>query len=166
MQNENINTPSKIIFLDIDGVVCLYPKWQTDWCGNQNTSFSNECCENLKAVLDATGAKIVVTSSWRLFPKRFVDMRVQFESSGLPNTNEYIIGRTKDFRTQPGIKGHIQMRWLEIQDYLSTAKVDNYIIIDDFDLGKYDKEHFVKTNMHRGLTGALADACISKLGRK
>ena len=47
---------SKIIFLDFDGVITtLKSKWTID----------NEKVELVKQICDATGAKIVISSSWR-----------------------------------------------------------------------------------------------------
>jgi hypothetical protein len=156
----------KVLFLDIDGVLCLYPEWQTEWCGNQNASLSNCCCENLKRILDATGAKIVLTSSWRLHHKNIVDLYVQFESSSSGLTKEDIIGQTEDFRKRDEVKGHVQMRWWEINDYIEKNGITDYIIIDDFNLERYDKEHFIKTKRHIGLTAELAAVAIRLLGGK
>lgn len=43
-----------IIFLDIDGVVCL---------GREK--IDKKCLQNLKSIIDATSTRIVLTSSWR-----------------------------------------------------------------------------------------------------
>lgn len=48
---------NKIIFLDIDGCVNI-PK-------NFYESFDLDCLENLRRIIKETGAKIVVSSSWR-----------------------------------------------------------------------------------------------------
>ena len=49
---------SKIIFLDFDGVITtLKSKWTID----------NEKVELVKQICDATGAKIVISSSWRRY---------------------------------------------------------------------------------------------------
>jgi hypothetical protein len=42
-----------IIFLDIDGVICL------------GREIDQECLKNLKAIVDVTSARIVLSSSWR-----------------------------------------------------------------------------------------------------
>jgi len=47
--------PSKIIFLDTDGVFNIPPYLK----------FDKRCLENLQTIIDKTGAKIVVSSSWR-----------------------------------------------------------------------------------------------------
>ena len=47
---------NKIIFLDFDGVITTYAsKWEID----------NEKCLLVKKICDETGAKIVISSSWR-----------------------------------------------------------------------------------------------------
>lgn len=48
---------NKIIFLDVDGVICI-PK-------NRYESFDLECLDNLRKIIIETKAKIVVSSSWR-----------------------------------------------------------------------------------------------------
>lgn len=49
--------PDKIIFLDVDGVINI-PK-------NKYAYFDDQCMCNLQNIIDNTGAKIVVSSSWR-----------------------------------------------------------------------------------------------------
>lgn len=49
--------PDKIIFLDIDGVL--------NTSRHRYMKFDEEAMKNLEDILDATGAKIVVSSSWR-----------------------------------------------------------------------------------------------------
>ena len=153
---------NKVVFLDIDGVVCLYPEWQQNWEGNQNDRLDEYCCKNLKAVLDVTDAKIVITSSWRLTKMYLSDLYNQFERFGI--TNDYIVGQTADLRrSDNNIKSHNQLRWVEIEDYVDKHSVEKYIILDDFNLEEYDKERFVRTKMHSGLTAHLKDVCINKL---
>lgn len=45
----------KVIFLDFDGVITIPHKWD----------INTERLKNLKKIIDATGAKIVISSSWR-----------------------------------------------------------------------------------------------------
>jgi len=47
------NSPNKIIFLDIDGVINIPPY----------RIFDKVCMNNLSSIIDATNAKIVVSSS-------------------------------------------------------------------------------------------------------
>ena len=46
----------KVIFLDFDGVITIPPKWY----------LQAGLIKNVKKIVDATGAKIVVSSSWRM----------------------------------------------------------------------------------------------------
>ena len=52
----------KVIFLDIDVVLNIIPKSYDQFGG----TFHDEFVENLKSIIDQTGAKIVVSSTWRL----------------------------------------------------------------------------------------------------
>jgi hypothetical protein len=45
---------TNIIFLDLDGVL-----------NNRQINFDFNCCQNLRKIVDATKAKIVLSSSWR-----------------------------------------------------------------------------------------------------
>jgi hypothetical protein len=147
----------KIIFLDIDGVLCLYWGSQTDWRQNQNKVFNEHCCKNLKEVLDTTGAKIVLISSWRLFEEHLENCYRQLEKHGI--SKNYIVGCTADLSSQ-GIEGHLELRRREIEDYTKKHGITNYVILDDFAI---DDCRLVKTNMHYGLTETQKTDCIAKL---
>jgi len=59
----------KLIFLDVDGVLCLIGR---DEKTNKLKSFvSGEAVENLKRIVDETHARIVLSSSWRFFENSF-----------------------------------------------------------------------------------------------
>jgi hypothetical protein len=44
---------TKIVFLDMDGVICL------------RSGIEVECLKNLKKIVEQTQARIVISSSWR-----------------------------------------------------------------------------------------------------
>ena len=44
---------TKVIFLDMDGVICL------------RSGIEIECLKNLKKIVEQTQARIVISSSWR-----------------------------------------------------------------------------------------------------
>lgn len=48
---------NKILFLDIDGVICL------DTSGHE---WDSVCVEYLRKVLDQTHSKLVITSTWKI----------------------------------------------------------------------------------------------------
>ena len=68
----------KAIFLDIDGVVCLH---KTN-CDDEEV-FDADCCRRLKEIMRQTGSKLVLSSTWRLFPESIRDMLRQFKPFGI-----------------------------------------------------------------------------------
>lgn len=80
----------KVIFLDIDGVVCLH-KDKKNW-DNDEEVFDEDCCKRLKEIVSATGCKLVLSSSWRLFPESIRSMFRQLKPFGI--TRENFLGRT------------------------------------------------------------------------
>lgn len=63
---------NKIIFLDVDGVINIPPYLR----------FDEKCIDNLRKIVKATGAKIVVSSSWRCGNMDL--MKEAFDESGFP----------------------------------------------------------------------------------
>ena len=60
----------KIIFLDIDGVLCTAKSvglLKTNIDGRLAKQFDPDCVVRLNHITDATGAQIVISSSWRLY---------------------------------------------------------------------------------------------------
>ena len=161
MKNSYKNRFEKIIFLDIDGVLVLYPGSQSHAANNTNKVFSKCAMENLKKIIDKTNAAIVMSSSWRLFREYAGIYRNELAKYGIDTAR--IVGCTinmagdcKDIIADP-----VLLRSHEIKDYVERHELKNYIILDDFDLD--DKEHLIKTNMHFGLTDELAELAIESL---
>lgn len=139
----------KVIFCDVDGVL-----------NNTRTSarspggyvgVSEELIRNLKKIVDATGARIVLSSDWRLVrkdPIRGKDYR-------------YLV-RKLLFAGHLKISGHTDdiswsRRGREIRKYLDDhPEVTGFVVLDDIpftDFGKYNLlEHFVNTDNDEGLT--------------
>lgn len=135
----------KYLFLDIDGVlnhedwyvnkVKAYKKIHVHWWED---CFDPECVKRLNQILDETGARLVVSSSWRLD----MDLPMYFEHFGI----------TKDFDITPSLtyedkNGNVNWpdRGEEIDAFLKDHPCDNYVIIDDDKDFTEDqlKNHFV-----------------------
>ena len=57
----------KVLFLDIDGVICLHEKGVVNWGEDEaDDKFDENCCKRLKQIIDATDCKLVLSSYWRL----------------------------------------------------------------------------------------------------
>ena len=144
----------KVIFLDFDGVITIPPKWY----------LQANLIKNVKKIVDATEAKIIVSSSWRM--------------DTVEETVDTIIGRTKRCprnkmlywlidniydvtHTYKGLRGQEIKDWLDEHD-----DVDNYVIIDD-DNDFYDEQlyHFVQTNYEDGLTEVETKRAIKVLNK-
>jgi hypothetical protein len=158
----------KIIFLDIDGVLncerayvngyCKYVEWTwPDGTKDHHQSFAPWCKEYLNELIELTGAKIVISSTWRHSGIDF--MRKVWEIEGMKGE---IIGITPNFRGD--INGYNIPRGCEIdyylekelnfshinwdrniqKEYIEKTGVENYIIIDDdSDMLYGQRNHFV-----------------------
>jgi len=132
-----------VLFLDVDGVLSLYRN-------NSTFGLSKPCIKQLKRIIEETGAKIVVSSTWRLLPRTLDILKRKLKYRGL-----YIY----DVTPVSGIRGK------EIEEWLDThSDIDNYVILDD-DTDMLDSQlsHFVKTSMLDGLTEEKATQAINIL---
>jgi hypothetical protein len=95
----------------------------------------------LKAILDATGAKLVISSLWK---ERYMESLVAYlEDHGIPE--DRIIGRT------PSMQGGA-FRQREIQAWLAAhSEVTSFVILDDSLVWNTKDPRFVMTNFRHGL---------------
>lgn len=104
----------KIIFLDIDGVLNLYREEHDKYGQLFHDNFVN----NLKHIIDETGAKIVLSSTWRL--SGFKTNKNMWLDRKLPGE---LVDVTPIF--------HNKIRGEEIKHWLVNNQVNSYVIIDD-----------------------------------
>lgn len=139
----------KIIFLDFDGVITIPPHW----------NLNLDKIKNLKKIVDATNAKIVVSSSWRAMDVETTKSRI------LVNNNNKILNWFKDniYDITPiaGYRGEEIQRWIDSHD------IENYVIIDD-DTDMLDSQimNFVQTNYEFGLTEQQVNLAIKVLNKE
>ncbi len=94
-------------------------------------------------------ASIVISSSWRLHYGKDDFIRI-FDSKGWSNAP--VIDLTKDLRSEGKCRGD------EVQLWLDTHSVDDYVIIDDMNDFHLDQNLF-KTNFNYGFT----KKCVQKV---
>ena len=124
----------KIIFLDIDGVLRTY-KSDLEWSRKinepvyhgTNRLFSKELVDNLNEVIYLTGAKIVITSNWRIYLS-LEELQKIFRDRGVIGE---VIGKTGLGHLKPGSRIPLGNRGLEISDWLDRNPIRKYVIIDD-----------------------------------
>lgn len=155
----------KIIFLDIDGVLncesayrngeCQYQEWV--WEDGRIDHYQKFCTrskELLNKLIDETGAKIVISSTWRQSGIEFMKKVWKMEKM-----SGEIIGITPSLRSDKlriprGMEiefylnemnfFHVNWSKKEQQKIIDESGVENYIIIDDdSDMLYNQRNHFV-----------------------
>jgi len=152
----------KIIFLDVDGVLnhSKTPEWEN---ATSNDVLDIECVVELDRIITFTGAKIVVSSSWRLNPDKCKRL------TSYPITN--IIGSTP----YPNPLCDRDERKDEILTWLATIWPFTYgwngeiithiaVLDDDIDADLGDGSFFKTSFEGGGLTKEIADRVITHLG--
>ncbi|MCQ2204375.1 MAG: HAD domain-containing protein [Bacteroidales bacterium] len=167
---------SKIIFLDFDGVLNTedyqHELLEADKPREDNYGrlFSPVAMDNLYRIVRATGAKIVVISSWKGI-YGLDGLRQMWKERGYMGeindvtrngvSDEWLLNAdlsTLDNFNIPHPKS------LEISDYLKTHRISNYAIIDDEPIASDEqKSHLFLSNPQTGLTMAMADNVIAYL---
>ena len=150
---------NKILFLDFDGVLNtehyqgLLQYQGKLWQDEYGAFFDPKAVKQLKRIIDATDADIVVESSWKYLG--LDAMKELWEVRNLPGT---IIDIT------PSLLG--KNKGVEIASWLSKyAKQDlRYVIIDDeYVILDSQVVHFILTNSYEGITEEQANRAISML---
>ena len=154
----------KLIFLDFDGVlnnqlwyVATRGKRVDESTGKRIVDdIDPKSIEYLNVLVNETGAKVVVSSTWRL-------SRVVKELQEILDRNGFqgeVIGKTEDLRVAGSnyvLRGNEIYHWLNKHTPESLGyDAINYIILDDdSDMLLWQKDHFFQTDPYCGLTPNL-----------
>lgn len=184
----------KIIFLDIDGVL-NHQKWYKTRMDLKNGTdskewsdsypfyeFDPESIKHLNKIVDLTGAKVVVSSTWRIgrrisdlqeildrvgFVGEVIDTTPSFFAKGSDNEGgkiSYTVPRGCEIDWWLENRGNfMRINWsMERQlERLNEGLVKNYVILDDdSDMLYSQREHFIQTSSMDGLTEELASKAI------
>lgn len=165
----------KIVFLDIDGVLVVGddPACFKDMAlidGEHLNHFHGSCVHALNHLTNTTGAKIVISSTWRGSHK-FATLKKHFQAEGV--TGE-IIDKTPILRDRE----HMSVfRGIEIQCWLSRfdhEDIESFVILDDDSDMCHLINRLVKTKFRdwdrngteTGFTMEHAEKAIQLLGEK
>ena len=169
---------NKILFLDFDGVLntehyqCLLQYQGKPWQDEHGAFFDPNAVKQLKRIIDATDADIVVESSWkylgldamkelwtvRNLPGKIIDITPSSVS------DNHLLSIDLDY---PNLEMQ-RCKGIEIASWLSKyAKQDiRYVIIDDeYVILDSQLSHFILTNPYEGITEEQADRAISMLNK-
>jgi len=134
----------KIIFLDIDGVLNVIGMH----CGPRDefgSQFHTHLVDNLRYIIEQTGASIVISSSWRM--SGLGQMKLMWEMRDLPGevieTTPWageVVNAGGPFHSETMCRGEEIQYWLD-----RTSNVRYVIIDDDNDMLEIQKSNFVRT---------------------
>jgi len=161
----------KYIFLDIDGVLNVYCEGRDEY----GCTFHSHLVDNLRYIIENTGAKIIITSSWRV--DGLIEMQRMWKYRDLPgeviditpNEIDVVERGTCEFYDLVD-RGH------EIQQYIDDNNIKYYCIIDDDnDVLDTQRDNFVRTSNNQdhpdcvdigyGLTKKCAEKAIQILNK-
>ncbi len=147
----------KILFLDVDGVLNnddwaweMYKKYKVE-VYREDILYQPSLCE-LRRIINATGAKIVVSSSWRKIEHAYKDLLMWLKMYGMEvlDVTPYV----------GGIRGDDIEAWFKRN---KDKQIESYAILDDdSDMGEH-YGHLIQTFYMEGLTTEIADECIKML---
>ena len=146
----------KIIFLDIDGVIN-----REDITGKRlsDNIIEDDKLKIIKYITEKTGAKVVLTSSWRMHLKgdklKYDDIGIYINGC-FYNNHIDIIDTTDDLGFMFSRNDEINL-WLE-----KHSDIKSYVIIDDY-CYNFKKNKFVKINGKTGITNYDAQKAIKIL---
>lgn len=140
----------KVVFLDFDGVMTKPQNILST--KHEGLEFDKEAVKKVKHLLDSTGAKIVVSSSWRE-GKKDADMVKILKVYGL---DSYYLGKLPDtyFDEFPD-------KELDFITYVgNNPEISDFVIIDDFIIFEYQAKQ-IATELREGLM-AIPDKVINQ----
>lgn len=138
----------KVIFLDIDGVMIT--------AHSTMGRFDPACVENLRQILDQTGASIVISSTYRRLG--LVTLKKLFAKNGI---TDRLIGLTPTISY--GTRGEEINQYLEEASLDPSTSIESFVIIDDHDNMGELSPHLVQTNGTVGLDATTRDTVIQHL---
>lgn len=157
--------PNVVIFLDIDGVMNTKSSRKlkfSDATGGLvlNDLPPKELCDNLQSLVRSTGCQIVLSSTWRLEPRKVAELEPLFAEYGLA-----ISGSTPDLeKACKGDRVDEIMLWLQEADGDAPSA---WVAIDDLDLLKMNtrlsEANFVRTSDLQGLSKEKVAEALEKL---
>jgi len=147
----------KIIFLDFDGVICN-PRHLIAM-GDRSSSLIDPAAGGLvKKLALTTGAKIVVSSTWRYGRSR--DWIGDVLSAVVPEFGQLLFSHEHYWKT-PDVYTNRQLeirKWIDWYESAHDEMLEAYVILDDDRLHPpgYDKDedlytHYVKTDQYDGM---------------
>lgn len=161
----------KVIFLDIDGVLNSFEKHadltmpHNAWNPETMNAFGiklevfDEQIERVNRITAETGAKLVLSSSWRIgYLADWADVVIHLHNSGLKG---FIVGRTPH-RDDLNTRGQEIVAWFK--DHPSE-KIESFIILDDDNRMDPVMNRLVQTDHQVGIQDNDVEKAIAMLNQ-
>lgn len=152
----------KIIFLDIDGVLCT-PRSHLAYSVNKNSEWKKwdpTSAALIARVCQETGAKLVISSTWRL-PHHRSEL---FESLVEYGLTKYVFGDLSDDKSGWLTPDCIlESRGYEIRQWVERFKPSTYLIVDD-NLDFDSDQNYLITDASEGFGAKDYRYCLKFLG--
>jgi len=160
----------RIVFLDIDGVLnheAFYRKRQEEGIHIYPTyplsEFDPESVSRLNYILEQTGAKVVMSSSWR-HGRTIQELQNILEKVGFKGE---LIDKTPSFKHDDCVRGNEIEKWIDDHRELLGADKFRYceyvILDDDCDMLYTQKDNFIHVDRYVGITMQTAIRAINIL---
>lgn len=156
----------KLVFLDVDGVLNSGNFFSSgrrvkshDY--DPKNQLDPEAVELLNEIIEATGAKIVISSVWR-YNHKPIELR---EILGAFGFKGQIIGSTPR-STESKARGKEIDAWLTESGYSRRDPVEKFVILDDDEDMEPHMSRLVRTTWQRGLERSHVERVIEMLGRR
>lgn len=156
-------TPSRgrsdrVVMTDVDGVL-------NDEAGHRSGAdlpLSSEALANLRDLVGRSGARVVVTSTWRTSPESMARLRaagVLDDAHGDPTTPDLVSVLPSGLMLSMGTRGDEIDLWLD-----RHPEVRSWVVLDDAGEGfGRHASRLVRTRMETGLTRSDVDAALAIL---
>lgn len=164
---------TKFIFLDVDGVLNSQP-----YCERTGGELNSESVGRLKEIVDATGARIVLSSTWKQIWDAQEKCAKDMKNRLLHALEEYrlsIYSLTPNLPT--GFRPEEIKEFLENYQYAHPKEIITWISLDDdyseenyrsvgFETDLIRTKFFCKTEAEGGIQDIHVEKAIRMLGRK
>lgn len=152
----------KIIFLDVDGVLITERAyWQAQLNHLTTPLFDQRALLALRWLVEQTGARLVLTSSWRTRPN------CSPSPSYLRLKSTLLYNRTPLYDQTPILTAPTLDRSDEVAAWLAEHAPEHYVILDDNDRFTHHpdiRSHWVCVSGRHGFTRADAERAARVLG--
>jgi hypothetical protein len=162
----------RVIFLDMDGVLNSVDYFDRNSAHRGRVEHGSDAwwtamvdpaaVERLNSIVEGSGAKVVISSSWRYHctPK---DMQRILSARGFRGE---VVGRTPHATEMPASLSRMGRRGLEVEVWLAKHKhVEDFVILDDLGEGSFEGllPRLVRTSWGHGLLDEHVERALEVL---